>query len=150
MTPKSDSRLASLSHLHAVRAFGAEATDAVLKDSTWCEKYPAMVDGIRSDDLRTENVTLLPAEVLIAIAGREDCLHDFQADPHGIGLYASFRGHPPALPFAVKDAVRLPRQEALARYGASCLFRAADLGVVTHEECAPERFRVRPKVQHNS
>jgi hypothetical protein len=129
MRPQSDSRLGSLSYWHAVQTFGAEATNAVLEDPAWPEKYAEMVDRIGSEDLRMSNVTLLPAEVLIAIAGREDCLYDFHADPDGIRLYASFRGQPSALPFDEKDAIRLSRQQALAQYGASCLFRAADLGV---------------------
>ena len=129
MPPRSDSHLTTLSYWHAVQTFGAEATDSVLKDPSWRVKFPEMVDGIQSQDLRTKNITLLPAEVLVAVAGREDCLYDFHADPDGIRLYASLRGQPPSLPFDVKDAVLLPRQEALARYGASCLFRAADLGV---------------------
>jgi hypothetical protein len=88
-----------------------------------------MVEGVSSNNLRTKNVTLLPEEVLVAIAGREDCLYDFHADPDGIHLYCSFRGQPLALPFNANDAIRLSRQKALAEYGASCLFRAADLGI---------------------
>jgi hypothetical protein len=112
-----------------VQTFGAESTNEVLKDPAWHEKCPELVERILSGDIRTKNVTILPAEVLIAIAGREDCLYDFHADPDGIHLYASVRGQPLALPFDAKDAIPLPRQEALRRYGASCLFRAADLGV---------------------
>jgi hypothetical protein len=129
MRSQSDSSIESLSYWHAVQTFGAEATDAILEHPAWREKYPEMVEGIYSNNLRTKKVTLLPEEVLIAIVGREECIYDFHADPDGIHLYCAFRGQPLALPFDTKDAIRLPRKEAFAEYGASCLFRAADLGV---------------------
>ena len=129
MRPQSDSRIELLSYWHAIQTFGAEATNAIPEDPAWRKKYPEMVEGVGSNDLRTKNVTLLPEEVLIAIAGREDCLYDFYADPDGIHLYCSFRGQPLALPFDTEDAIRMSRKEALVEYGASCLFRAADLGV---------------------
>jgi hypothetical protein len=129
MRPQSDSRIESLSYWHAVQTFGAEATHGILEDPAWREKYPEIMEGVSSNDLRTKNVTLIPKEVLVAIAGREDCLYDFYADPDGIRLYCSFKGQPLALPFDTKDAIRLSLQEAFAEYGASCLFRAADLGI---------------------
>jgi hypothetical protein len=129
MSTDTDARTSLLSYWHAVQTFGGEATDEVLADPVWSERFPAVTEGIGSTDVRIKNTTLLPMEVLTAIAGRDDCLYDFHADPDGIRLYVSHRGQPPSLPFEVRDAVLLPREEALRRYGPSCLYHAAELGV---------------------
>lgn len=118
-----------LSYWHAVQTFGAQATDEVLANPVWRERFPVVTERLRSADIGTRNTTPLPAEELTAIAGRDDCLDDFHADPDGIRLYASHRGQTPALPFEVKEVVLLPREETLRRYCASCLFHAAELGV---------------------
>jgi len=129
MSTNKDALTSVLSYWHAVQTFGAKATDEVLANPVWSQRFPAMMEGIRSPDIGTRNTTLLPLEVLNAIARRDECLYDFHADPDGIRLYASHRGQPPSLPFEVKEAVLLPREEALRRYGASCLYYAAELGV---------------------
>ena len=71
----------------------------------------------------------MPGEVVFDIADREECLHDFYADPDGVHLYAAPRKRkwtePPVA--EVLDH-KVSAQDALLMYGAVSPFVAIDKG----------------------
>jgi hypothetical protein len=119
----------AMTYWHATEAFGVDAVNIVLGQGKWSETHPDTVQGTLSSDIRLRNRTVLPAEIVYEIASRPECIYDFFADPDGAHLYASLRDQPLIRPFDTSQAERIPTHEALVRYGAYCLYKAADAGV---------------------
>jgi hypothetical protein len=122
----------ALTHGQAVIVFGPEAVKAVLRDAEWIDRTPEVASRLRERDEITRSQTMLPGEIVYAIAGREDCIYDFYATPDGDRLFARHRHRQWTEPRAIDVEIekqrmtKIPAQEALLEYGAYCLFMAAD------------------------
>ncbi len=119
----------TLEYWQAVVAFGREAVSAVLRDPKWAHEHPDVAGKLaHGEDQETRN-TILPGDIVLAIAGREDCAEDFYADPDGTRLYAVEREWRDRSGPESRGHVLIPNQQALLTYGAYCLFMASDRGI---------------------
>jgi hypothetical protein len=113
-------------------AFGREAVETVLRDPRWTRAYSAVIEALQSKDELAKAETILPGDLVFAIAGRDECVFDFYGSPDGDRLYARYRHEVWPEPRAIDKEIerqrlaRIPSQEALGSYGAYCLFMAAD------------------------
>jgi hypothetical protein len=118
-----------LAYGFALIVFGEAAVKKVLGHPQWLEKCPSELSRVHSEESTKFGVTL-PGEVTYEIAGQEERLYDFYADPDGLRLYAVARdrkhGEPPAA--ETMGDRKIPTQEALLSYGAYSLFAAVDKG----------------------
>ena len=124
----------------AVGAFGSKAVQTVVGSAEFAETYPALSRQLQSGDVGTRSHTLLPAETMLAIAGRDDCIKDFWEAPERdyircwpvdqapVGSTRLDEACPP------KRWIKLHRQEALKTYGAFALFRAVDASLGSKRE----------------
>lgn len=123
----------SLDYGSAYMVFGNEARDAVIRDEKWIKKYPDVIESITSSDVKKYG-TILPAEMVYEIAGREECEFDFYTPPDGMTLHARYRHKTWDEPRAIDVLIethgfrQVPNQQALLEYGSYCLFRAVDTG----------------------
>lgn len=118
-----------LAYGFALIVFGEAAVGKVLGHAKWLEKYPSALSRVHSEESTKFGVTL-PGEVIYEIAGQEECLYDFYADPDGVRLYAVARDRKWAEPPAAETMGdrKISAQEALLSYGAHSLFAAVDKG----------------------
>lgn len=111
-----------------VVTFGQRAVEGVLHQEKWIEKYPDLFQSLKEESI---SYVILPGEIIYEIAGRDECLDDYWADPDGRRLYAISRKQP-ASNTAMLEAQalkKLSNQQALLEYGSYCLFAASDKGV---------------------
>jgi len=113
----------------ALTVFGEDAVRSVLRQTKWDERYSSLLAKLESMEAKVFGISL-PGEVVFEIAGRDECLYDFYADPDGIHLYAGARKRewtdPPAA--EVLGDKKISAQDALLAYGAVSLFAAVDKG----------------------
>lgn len=127
------SPILSMTLWKAIDVFGEEAVQAVVKSPEFAHRYPDLLIRLQSDELRTRYDTLLPAAVVLEIAGRDDCLYDFLEDPAVGTITAVVVGEPVETEGlrerGINRWVKLDRQEALRKYGGHSLWKAVDRGV---------------------
>jgi len=112
----------------ALTVFGEEAVRSVLRQPKWDNKYSSLLSKPESMEAR-EFAIYLPGEVVFEIAGREECLYDFYADPDGVHVYAAPRKREwTEPPVAEVLGHKVSAQDALLIYGAVSLFAAIDKG----------------------
>jgi len=128
-TPRDE--IMTLEYWQAIVTFGPAAVEAVLRDPEWTTRYPELLGSLASLPEAEKRKVVLPMELLLAVAERDDCTDDFYADPDGSRLYAVARKRRWAEPSSAESdrLLRVPRVEALQAYGAYCLFNAADRGI---------------------
>src|SRR5688572_5592332 len=80
----------SLAYGLAHSVFGDEAREAVICDKKWIKKYPDVINSVNSSEVKRYG-TILPAEIVYEIAGREECMFDFFETPDGERLCAKYR-----------------------------------------------------------
>src|SRR4051812_23733767 len=51
--------------------------------SPWQDRYPEVIAGLQSTDMRTKYDTIVPPEIVYEIAGRRECYNNFYIDPDG-------------------------------------------------------------------
>jgi hypothetical protein len=121
----------TLEYWQAIVTFGPAAVEAVLREPEWTNRYPELLASLASVPEAEKRKAVLPEEVLLAMAAREDCVDDFYADPDGSRLYAVRRRRPWAEPSSAETdgLLRIPSVDALRSYGAFCLFNASDRGI---------------------
>jgi len=121
----------TLEYWQAIVTFGPAAVEVVLRHPEWTNRYPELLADLGSLPEVEKRKVVLPKELLLAIAARDDCVDDFYADPDGSRLYAVRRRRPWAEPSSAETdgLLRIPGVDALRSYGAFCLFNASDRGI---------------------
>jgi hypothetical protein len=123
----------SIAYGNAYTVFGNEAIEAVIHNKKWMKKYPDVINSINSSESK-RYATILPAEMVYEIAGREECEFDFYTPPDGQTLHARDRHKKWDIPRTIDVLIetqgfrQIPNQQALLEYGVYCLYRAVDVG----------------------
>src|SRR5438128_983987 len=72
----------------ALSIFGAVAVQSILKSPSFVQQYPELALHIQSDDIRIKYDTMMPENIMLAIAECTECSYDFWQDPSDESLSA--------------------------------------------------------------
>jgi hypothetical protein len=122
----------------AASVFGENAVEAVVRSPYFSETYPGLWKQFQSSDNGIRWNTLLPAETMLSIAGRQECVNDFWESPGRDRVLCSSADPTPVGTRAeegwLKGCVKLDRQLALKTYGAFALYTACNRNFASKRE----------------
>jgi hypothetical protein len=121
----------TLEYWQAVVTFRPTAVESVLGDLGWVKKHPDVVQWLSSGMEDAKRKTILPGDIILAIASRDECVDRYYADNDGKRLYAVAKERPWTKPSSAEEEglACISSNEAVLDFGAYCLFQASDKGV---------------------
>jgi hypothetical protein len=133
--------MVTLEYWQAVVTFGPAAVEAVLSDPRWAREYPDVARRLSSAKEDSKRKIVLPRDIILAIASRDECVDRYYVDHDGRRLYAVAKERPWAEPSSAEaeGLACIPNAEALLEFGAYVLFQASDKGVGYRGERDPLR-----------
>jgi hypothetical protein len=110
----------------ALSIFGSVAVQSIIESSSFVQQYPELALRIQSIDIRIKYDTMMPENVMLAIADRAQCSYDFWEDPSEESLSAQPASNLMDGSRNAQGWIKLNRRIALSEYGAFGLFQAVD------------------------
>jgi hypothetical protein len=119
----------SLKYWQAVVAFGQAAVEETLRKPDVFSGHRELIEKLYAANGETKREIILPGDLVFLIVGHPDCNDGYYADPDGRRLYSVERRWRDRIGPEARGHTLIENTEALAEYGAYCIFMASDRGI---------------------